>query len=212
MAGPNGAYVYDIDSGTLFDAGHPIHGAMPNGESDSPVLSADGRLVAFHSTAENLVGDDSNQTGDLFLRDLELDTVQLVSRQSNDGAIGNGPSNSPILSANGRTLGFRSEANNLTPGDYNFLGDLFVLTLPAIAPHLQFSAPPGPNRDFTVSFQSESGVMYLLQAATSLAPGKFQSLESAFGGDGSIISRRVPIANESGYVRLIQTVRALPNE
>ncbi|NBV24769.1 MAG: hypothetical protein EBS05_22980, partial [Proteobacteria bacterium] len=42
-------------------------GFSGNGELDAPAISADGRYVAFHSRASNLVGNDGNTNYDVFL-------------------------------------------------------------------------------------------------------------------------------------------------
>jgi hypothetical protein len=40
-----------------------------NGDSYGPILSADRRYVAFESYASNLVGGDTNDNTDVFVRD-----------------------------------------------------------------------------------------------------------------------------------------------
>src|ERR1043165_4162894 len=45
-------------------------GVQGNNASQSAVISADGRYVAFHSYATNLVAGDTNNTSDIFERDL----------------------------------------------------------------------------------------------------------------------------------------------
>jgi len=44
-----------------------------------PLISADGRLVVFQSTATNLVAQDTNANADIFARDLLSNTTVLVS-------------------------------------------------------------------------------------------------------------------------------------
>ena len=46
-------------------------GAQSNGHSGAPVISADGRFVAFQSSASNLVANDSNGQLDVFIHELE---------------------------------------------------------------------------------------------------------------------------------------------
>ena len=46
-------------------------GAQSNGHSGAPVISADGRFVAFQSSASNLVANDSNGQLDIFIHELE---------------------------------------------------------------------------------------------------------------------------------------------
>ena len=55
-------------------------GAFANGDSQDPAISADGRWVAFSSTASNLVPNDGNGKADIFLRDRSTLQTILVSR------------------------------------------------------------------------------------------------------------------------------------
>lgn len=102
-----------------------IDGLAPNGQTNCPTLSADGRFVAFWSNASNLVPDDTNGTFDVFLRDRELSHTTRVSVAS-DGSQANGESACPSISADGRFVAFASSATNLDAGDANGRFDVFV--------------------------------------------------------------------------------------
>lgn len=92
-----------------------------NGDSTTPVISSDGRYVAFPSLASNLVRGDRNGVSDVFVSDLRTGVVRSASRG------GNGPSfDPPALSADGRFVAFVSSASNLVPGDTNGVDDVFV--------------------------------------------------------------------------------------
>ena len=57
------------------------------------MISPGGRFVAFDSNASNLHPDDTDATGDVFVRDLQAGTTTLISRASGaDGAKGDGDS------------------------------------------------------------------------------------------------------------------------
>ena len=59
------------------------------GSSFDQSMSGDGRFVAFVSGAANLVPGDTNNEGDIFVRDLSKNTTTLVSvSSSGDRAIG----------------------------------------------------------------------------------------------------------------------------
>ena len=88
-------------------------------------ISADGRYVAFHSDASNLVPGDTNGMSDIFVYDRQTDTIERVSVAAN-GTQGNGHSTSPSISADGRYVAFYSNASNLVPGDTNGTSDVFV--------------------------------------------------------------------------------------
>jgi Tol biopolymer transport system component len=95
----------------------------------APVISADGRYVVFHSEAANLVPNDTNGVGDIFVRDRQTGTTTRVSVDSS-GAQANGVSNfqRPAISADGRYVAFHP-FNALVPGDTNNAEDVFVVTM-----------------------------------------------------------------------------------
>ena len=132
--GVNDVFVFDFASGAVTRASAPPDGGTANGASDSPSLSADGRFVAFRSFANNLVSGDSNQQADIFVRDLDAGGLILVSHRPDGDQGGDAGSSRPILSGDGRSVVFRSGADDLTAGDYNFLSDVFVATLPVAPP------------------------------------------------------------------------------
>ncbi len=99
-------------------------GAQGLGESLDGSISADGRFVAFDSSASNLVPGDTNGCVDVFVRDRLLGTTERVSVASS-GAQGDWHSTLPVISADGRYVAFRSSATNLVPG-VNGPGQLYV--------------------------------------------------------------------------------------
>ena len=80
-----------------------------------PSISADGRFVAF-TGFDNLVSGDTNRTEDVLVRDRKTGVTKRVSVSSSGGQ-GNGFSNEPAISGNGRFVAFQSAATNLVPGD-----------------------------------------------------------------------------------------------
>jgi Tol biopolymer transport system component len=105
-------------------------GAKANGSSDTPAISADGRFVAFHSVASNLDPADSDTTGDVFVRDVQANTITLVSRAGGaDGAKGNGNSSDATISADGRFVAFESSSTTLGGG--TTASDVYVRDLQA---------------------------------------------------------------------------------
>ena len=95
-----------------------------NFDSFAPVVSDDGRYVAFHSYATNLVEDDNNNVPDVFIRDRDLDETYLVS-VGTDGNPGNDASYDPDISGSGRFIVFWSYADNLIDNDTNDKADVF---------------------------------------------------------------------------------------
>ncbi len=100
--------------------------AEANGISVSASISADGRYVAFASTARNLTPETVTGSGDVYLRDLQSRTTELVSLNPS-GAGGNGASGAPSVSADGRYVVYQSFATDLVGGvDGNGAADIFL--------------------------------------------------------------------------------------
>jgi len=99
-----------------------------NDSSGEATISDDGHSVAFTSGATNLSGRDTNNTVDVFVRDLKAGRTALASVGMN-GRSANGPSFLPDVSANGRYVAFQSSACDLVRGDGNGVEDAFVRDL-----------------------------------------------------------------------------------
>ncbi|HVR44160.1 MAG TPA: hypothetical protein VMS56_12035 [Thermoanaerobaculia bacterium] len=102
------------------------HASGPLFGGGGPSMSPDGRFVAFGSFADNLVPEDTNGVGDVFVHDRESGVTERVSVTS-DGAQANASSCCfPSISADGRVVSFVSEADNLAPNDTNGGRDVYV--------------------------------------------------------------------------------------
>ena len=102
-----------------------------NGDSDNPVISADGSVVVFSSAASNLSPLDSNATLDIYARNLTTSTTKLVSVNSTGTGSGNGGSGGAAISADGTKVAFYSAASNISPLDTDVSPDFFVRNLAA---------------------------------------------------------------------------------
>jgi Tol biopolymer transport system component len=100
-------------------------GVQADGRSDEPTISADGRYVAFSSTATNLARGDTNGASDIFVRDRATGVTRRVSLSSR-GRQANAECSAPQLTRHGRYVVFASPASTLVSGDTNGLSDVFV--------------------------------------------------------------------------------------
>lgn len=105
-------FVYDRQMNTHVRVSVSTDGDQANGASFAPKITPDGRYVVFASRASNLVSDDTNDTCDIFVRDLVAATTVRASTSWDDSE-GNGCSWSPSISASGRFVGFVTSATNL---------------------------------------------------------------------------------------------------
>ncbi|MEM7801378.1 MAG: hypothetical protein AAF633_19445, partial [Chloroflexota bacterium] len=149
-------YLRDEAAGCTLPISIDGDGGMGNGESDYPSVSADGRFVAFHSAATNLVEEDTNDRYDIFRLDRDTDrdgsfysneslclagpsAMRRVSVAS-DGTQSNGNAFLPDISGNGEFVTFHSDASNLIEDDSNSVRDVFVHFI-GFNVELNFSAP-----------------------------------------------------------------------
>ncbi len=118
-------YLYTRSSGALTLVSVGTNGLAGNGASGEAIISADGSVVVFSSTASNLVSGDTNGVSDVFLYNVSSGETTLASRSS-AAVIGNGASSSPSLSADGNLVVFQSDATNLVDNDTNSATDIFL--------------------------------------------------------------------------------------
>jgi Tol biopolymer transport system component len=166
-------YVRDLEAGTttLVSRAGGASGPAANGDSGHAKISADGRFVAFHSSATNLSANDVNSSTDVFARDLQAGTTTLVSRASGPaGAPSDGASSEPSISADGRFVAFESDALNLSDEDAAFVDvfvrDLQTSTTTLVARASATAAGDGPVADA------------LSQSPSISADGRFVAFES----------------------------------
>jgi Tol biopolymer transport system component len=124
----NGSYdvfVHDRQTGQTTRVSVDSTGVEGDADSSWPSISSDGRYVAFHSYATNLVAGDTNGSRDVFVHDRQTGQTTRVSVDST-GIEGDGGSSYQSISSDGRYVAFYSYATNLVTGDTNSFRDVFV--------------------------------------------------------------------------------------
>ena len=156
--------------GEALSVAAPVPG---NGSSTDPAISANGRFVAFDSTASNLVRGDTNHRRDVFVYDRLTGRTERVS-VSSQGKQGNGESDCNGISADGRFVLFESNASNLVPGDTNGSWDVFVRDrLKGTTKRVSVSSSGKQGNDWSVdAFISADGHFVAFDSyASNLVPG-----------------------------------------
>ena len=105
-----------------------LAGAAANGPSSTSTnaqVSADGRWVAFDSSASNLIASDTNNASDGFVRDLATSAIERVDVSTAGAQAATGAA-SPSISADGRYVAFESGSSTLVTGDNNNYWDVFL--------------------------------------------------------------------------------------
>lgn len=193
-------FVRDLqtDTTTLATRESGPGGAGADDSSFDPTISGDGRYVAFQSAADNLSTVDDNSLLNAFVRDLQIETTSLVSRQSaaDGGAPATGAGNDPFISANGRFVAFESNADNLSSEDVDTVNNIYVRDL----------------QDSVTTFVSRQS------ASDGGAGASTGSFDPALSGDGRFVAFETDAQNLSAsdadaaidvFVRDIQTSTTL---
>jgi Tol biopolymer transport system component len=154
-------------------------GKQGNGASADPVVSADGRYVAFESSASNLVKNDANgAVTDVFVRDRKARRTKLVSLSST-GKHGNASSSDPVISGTGRYVAFDAVASNLVPGDTNGATDILLRDMTS-------------RRTTRMSVNSKGGQSSAGNYSAAITPDgryvAFESFSNLAGKDGNHVA------------------------
>jgi Tol biopolymer transport system component len=126
LNGKDDIFVRDLVAGTTTRVSINTAGNGGNGDSRFPVISADGSVIAFGSSASNLVSGDTNFVADVFVRDQNSGTTTRVSVDSSGKQTDNQSWSGLAISDDGTKVAFFSDATNLVPNDKNFIGDVFL--------------------------------------------------------------------------------------
>ena len=122
-------FVRDTLGGTTERVSVDSNGVGGNGDSNAAEISPDGRFVAFHSGATNLVVADTNASVDIFVHDRLTRRTARVS-ESTGGVEGDAHSTSPLLSRYAGKVVFSTPASTLVPNDTNNTSDVYARECP----------------------------------------------------------------------------------
>lgn len=138
-----------------------------NGMSTNPVLSANGQLIVFQSSANNLTQGDINDFVDVFLYDLSTKYIEPITVN------GNGDSVAPDISSNGQRLIFSSDADNLVSLDTNGVTDVFIYdinTERTIRVSVNAEGEEGNHISYFPAISDDGSVITFVSLASNLVP------------------------------------------
>jgi hypothetical protein len=118
-------FLFDRQLGQIERISSLMDGSQTSFVSLSPVLSSDGRVIAF-STPEDLETGEYTPIYSIYLYDHLSDTLTLALQDGEGGRLN---MQSPLLSHNGERLFFNSTEVTLVSNDTNKVGDVFELNL-----------------------------------------------------------------------------------
>ena len=165
-------------------------GEQGNDDSITPSISANGRYVAFASSATNLVDGDINSNQDIFLRDLQTGTTTLISPDLPgwDYYIYKDSSN-PSISADGRYIAYSASLyNNLgtVTGYWVYFPQVFVYdtqTATTTWVSVSSSGTHGNDASSEASISADGRYVAFESAATNLVVGDDNNFHDIFVHD-----------------------------
>ena len=183
--GATDVFIFDRQTGTTELISRVAGTTTTAGDRESvfPVMSVDGRYIAFQSRSTNLVPGqtDTNNNSDVFVIDRQTGVIQIVSHADGAGTTtGNNVSNLPVINANGRYIVFGSAATNLVAGqsDANAATDIFVFdqlsgttTLVSRAAGTTATTATGQSGSF-IDISADGRIITFQSAATNLVTGQ----------------------------------------
>jgi len=192
---PGQIFLKDMASGATSLVSTSTQGVASTGSFPASVdISADGRYVAFVSSADNIVDDDFNSSDDAFVWDRQTRKSTRVTVASSE-IQANGSSHGVSLNDDGRSAVFFSWATNLTPDDTNASMDVFVydreLIYTPVAEDVVLSLPDAGQ--VLLRLVSEAGATSVITQTTNpgddlggdQATGDFQDIATTAGFDAS---------------------------
>lgn len=196
--GVHDIYLHHVPTGVTTRVSLGLGGAQTNGGSRYPVLSGDGRYLAYESAASNLVPGDTNGVRDVFLYDRVTGSTTRISTAAG-GAQADGESVDSFVSPDGRYVAFESTATNLVPGDTNGKRDVFVKDVQTGAIYrasVDSSGAQG-NGDSQDCAISDQGLLVTFSSlATDLVGGDANGYEDIFVHDSTTgVTERINMSN-----------------
>lgn len=205
-------FVRDIDSGAVAFVSRATGAA--GAPADAPSFDADispsGRYVAFSSFADNLSAEDNNAFINIFLRDLDAATTELVTRANGPGGAGaDGSSFNPVVADNGR-VAFDSDADNLSPDDNNAFRSVLVRDTAGDTTELVSRGPgaagvAADQGSFLPTTTPDGRHVAFQSLATNLLPGTVPGIRNIYRrdvlGDAPLaapVCKTVPLAPTGG--------------
>jgi hypothetical protein len=194
-------YLYDFQTGSNILISQAYNSSQAaNGPADSPVISPDGRFIAFRSLASNNVPNDLNMVPDLMLYDRSNAVTMLITTSVAGNHTAANRSRTPVFSGDGKTLAFCSWASDLVPQDFNPGSDVFMLSLAgaysggnnnngggtnAIS-GLQMTQTPRGNTPSAFTWTAQPGAFYQLQYKNNLTDPIWLNLNGSVSVIGTL--------------------------
>lgn len=190
--GNSDVFVRMLDRDTTERASVARDGGRPDLATLRPVISTDGRFVAFTSAATNLVRDDDNREFDVFRHDRNTGRTIRVSVAS-DGTEATYPSFGPALSADGRRYVAFETGAALVSEDKNGVYDVYVHDVLTGVTELvsRGASGPGVAESHSATMSDDGRYVAFVSPASNLVAGDTNSNHPGYDGIDVFVRDRV---------------------
>lgn len=207
-------FLKNLSTGATSRASTDSAGNQSGGDSFNPALAVDGSgtvYVAFSSSASNLVGGDTNNVGDVFVKNVNTGLTTRASTDSAGNQVYLSASQDPAIAVDGNGtvyVAFWNDVSQLVSGDNNNHADVFLKNLTTGATSL-VSTDSAWNQADLGAFDGQalavddSGTVYAAfwSAATNLVSGDTNGVPDVFVKNLStgVTSRVGPAGGSNPY-------------
>jgi hypothetical protein len=178
-------FVRDLRKGTTVRISTTEDGTEADEGCAWPNISANGRYIAYRSSATTLVPGDTNGVGDVFVFDRKRRTTERASFRS-DGSQTTETVIRHTISPSGRFVAFVSAEDGIVPDDSNGLIDVFVVDRKRGTVERVSRAYDGGEIDagcFQPGFPLNDRYVTYPSEATNLVPGDTNGVQDVFRYD-----------------------------
>lgn len=189
-------FTYDVATGTIVQQNANENFAAADGTAEEPSISAQGRYIAFESSASNLVADSVGSSLDIYVVDRDTDADGIFDEPGSRavywatantfGGGSNGPSRYASVSDDGLSVAFSSQASDLVQNDANNRTDVFIHDLASGTTLLLSRNAAGNSGDadsYTPEMSGNGRFVIFTSAATDLVPSDTNGKKDVFRYD-----------------------------
>lgn len=190
-------FVRDRQAGTTERVSVAANGAQGNSDSWEPHISADGRYIAFTSTADNLIPG-SGSGSNIYIKDRTNGHIELISALVTGGI--SCCSRGPAVSDDGRFVAYFSGNGDIVTGDTNGKFDVFRRDRSTQQTHRVSIGPGGvqgnDNSWGPVGISGDGNQVFFAASASNLVPNDTNGALDVFVHDVSLSqTTRISVAS-----------------
>ena len=176
------------------------NGSVANAPSDTPMISGDGRYVAYRSYATNIVTGDTNPAPKIFLFDRFSNQNAILSPSQIDAAPAPWIS-VPVISGGADNVVFLSAGSDLVTNDLNRVPDAFAVR---VLYHIQMTPVTAPGGTTALTWQTVPARTYAVEFKNNLSDPQWQDSGATISFVSNEGMATVPVDQPSRFYRVVE--------